>query len=56
MGMSLWPRWANNHGVANLQAKTILMNLIKSESAQWLLSYSIHNIPGVFITPMSTPM
>ena len=37
-------RWANDHDVAHLQAKTIPMNLIWSESAQWLWSYSIRKV------------
>ena len=34
-------RRANEHDVAHLQAKTAPMNLSCSESAQWLLSYSV---------------
>ena len=38
MGMPMWPKWANDHGVAHLEAETISMNLIWSESgrtARW---------------------
>ena len=32
MGMPMGARWANDHDVAHLQTKTVLMNLIWSES------------------------
>ena len=42
IGMPIRPWWANNHDVAHLQAKTVLMNLIWSESAHgfWHLQAS----------------
>ena len=53
----IWPRWAHYHGVAHVGVKIIPMNLIWSESARWLLSYGVRNVPGrAFITPVGTPM
>ena len=46
------PPWANDHATAYLQAKTVPMNLIWSELAQWLWSFGIRKIPGALITPM----
>ena len=37
--MSSPAQWANNHDVAHLQAKTVPMNLILSESTQWSLEF-----------------
>ena len=56
MGMPIMPPWANGHGVAHLQPKTVPMNLIWSESAQWLLSSSVRKIPGALITSMGMPI
>ena len=55
MGMSIMPSWANDHDVAHLQAKAVPMNLIGIESAQWLMSFGIHKIPGALITPLMPP-
>ena len=44
MGMPIMPTLANDHGIAHQQAKTVPMNLIWSELAQWLPSYSIHKV------------
>ena len=54
--MSLWPRWANNYGVAHSQAKMIPVNLIWSESAKWLLISVVHKTPGAVITSTGTSM
>ena len=51
----LWLWWADDHDIAHLQAKTVPINLIWSESAQWLLSCGIRKIPGVLNTPMGMP-
>ena len=48
--------WANDHNVAHLLTKTVPMNLIWSESAQWLWRSSVRKIPGALITPMDTPI
>ena len=37
-------RWANDHTVANLLAKTAPLNLRWSESMQWWLNYSVSKI------------
>ena len=50
MDMPIMPPWANDHGVAHLQTKTVRTNLIWSDSVQRLLSCGIRNIPGAFIT------
>ena len=50
------PQWANDQCVAHLQAKTVPMNLIWSESAWWLLSYGICKIPGALIMPIGMPI
>ena len=55
-GTPIWHAWANDHDVAHLQAKTVPMNLIWSESSQWLLSSSVPKIPKAFITPIGTPI
>ena len=44
MDMPIMPIWANDQDVAHLQAKTVPMNLIWSESAQWLLSCHVHKV------------
>ena len=54
--MPLCPYGQNHHAVAYLQAKTVPMNLIWSESAQWLWSFSVRKIPGAFIMPMGMPI
>ena len=54
MGMLIMPPWSNDHDVTHLQAKTILMNLIWSESAQWLLSSHVYKIARTLIIPMWT--
>ena len=42
MSMPRLTQWANDHAIiAHLEAETVLMNLIWSESAQWLLSYGL---------------
>ena len=46
MGMPIMPTLANDHGIAHQQAKTVPMNLIWSELAQWLPSNSIHKSFG----------
>ena len=56
MGMPMMPEWACDHDVAQLEAKTVQMNLISSESDQWLLSYGVRKIPGAFLMPMGMPM
>ena len=56
MGKPIMSPWANDHDVAHLQAKTVLMYLIWSESAQWLLNSGIHKIPGALIMPMGMPI
>ena len=56
MDMPIRLSWANDHDVAHVQAKAIPMNLIWDKSAQWLQSSDIRKIPGVFITPMGTPI
>ena len=50
------PWWANDQDVARLQTKTVPKNLIWSESAQWLRSYSVRKISGALITPMGVPI
>ena len=45
----LGARRANKHDVAHLQAKTVPMNLIWNESAQWLLSNGIQKLCVMFI-------
>ena len=55
-GTPIWHAWANDHDVAHLQAKTVPMNLIWSESSQWLLSSSVPKIPKALITPIGTPI
>ena len=52
----IMPRWANDHDLTRLHAKTVVMNLIWSESTHWLLSSGVHKIPEVLITPMGTPI
>ena len=52
MGIPIMPPWANYHDAAHLQAKTVPMNLIWSETTQWLLSSGVHKIPGALIMPM----
>ena len=54
--------WANNHGIAYLQSKTVRKYLIWCESAQWLLISGVRKfqkpllqIPAVFITPTRMP-
>ena len=47
--------WANYKDVAHPQANAILMNLIWSEFARWLLSSSALNFQRVFITPAARP-
>ena len=42
--MPIMPPWANNHDTANLQAKTVPMNLIWSELVKRLLSYGIRKV------------
>ena len=49
MGTSITLPWANDRGVAHLQAKTV-------ESAYWLLGYGIGKNPWGLITPMSMPI
>ena len=56
MGMPIMPPLANDHDVAHLQGITVPMNLIWSESANWLLSYSICKILGGLIMPMGMPI
>ena len=41
LDMSIMLVWANDQNAAHLHAKTVSMNLIWSESAQWLLSSSV---------------
>ena len=42
----MWAQWANDQDVAHVQAKMVPMNLIKSESAQWLLNYGDKQMNG----------
>ena len=56
MDMPIMPPWANNHDVAHLQAKTVPVNLIWSELAQWFWSSGVHKIPGALIMPMGMGM
>ena len=56
MATPMRPQWANDHDAARLYAKTVPMNLIWSESAQWLLSSSIYKVTRTLITPLGTPM
>ena len=52
MGAPMWALWENDNDIAYLQAKTIPMNLIWSESAQCLLSYgSVRKIPVAYVAP-----
>ena len=46
-GHAMWAWWANDHDVVHLQAKTVPITLICNESAQWLLSYSVHDFQPV---------
>ena len=55
MGMPILPSWANDHDIAHIQAKTVPMNLIWSESAQWLRHSSICKIPGALTMPIMLP-
>ena len=41
----MWSQWANGHGIAHVQAKTIPMDLIWTESVQWLLINGVHRVP-----------
>ena len=41
MSKPMWSQWANDHDFEHLQAKTVPMNLIWSESDQQLLSYRV---------------
>ena len=46
-GHPRWIQWPNDHEVAHLQAKTVPMNWIWRELAQWLMSYGIRRYwPG----------
>ena len=54
--MLIMPPLADDHNVAYPEAKTVPMNLIWSESTQWLLSSSTRKIPGDFIMPMGMPI
>ena len=56
MGMPIMPEWAIGHDVAQLEARTVQMNLIWSESDQWLLSSGVHKIPRALIMPMGMPI
>ena len=56
MGMPIMPEWTNDHHVAQLEAKTIQINLIWSEWDQWLLSYGVHKIPRALIMPTGMPI
>ena len=53
--MPVLPPWANNHDVTHLQAMAVPMNLIWSESTQWLRRSGV-KIPGALSTPMGTPI
>ena len=55
MGTPIRPRWANYHGVAHLRAKAVSMNLIWSESAQWLLSSRAARFQGPLLCPCAHP-
>ena len=37
-------RWAKEHNLVHLQAKTVPMNSFLGELSQWLLNYCIHNV------------
>ena len=52
----LWPYGQITTDLALLQAKTVPMNLIWSESAQWWWSSVVRKISGVLITPMGMPI
>ena len=54
--MPITPPLENDHVIAHLQAKTVPINLIWSESAQWLWSSSIRKIPRALIMPMGMPI
>ena len=56
VGSPMWPWWANDHNVAHPHTKIVPVNLIWSESTQWLLGSNIRKILGTLITPMATPM
>ena len=56
VGKPMRPRWGNHYDVAHLQAKTVPMNMILSESDRLLQSSSIRKISGALITPMAMPM
>ena len=47
---------ANDHGVFIFTAKMDPMNLIWSESAQWLLTSSVRKIQGALIMPVGMPL
>ena len=42
----LWSWWTNEHDDVHLQAKTVPVNLIWSESDMWLHSYGVHEVCG----------
>ena len=48
----IMPPWANYHDIAHLQAETVLMSLIWSESANCLWSCGTRKVPGALIMPM----
>ena len=56
MGMPIMPPWANYHHNAHPQAKTVQINLIWNEPAQWLLNSCVCKIPEARVTPNGTPL
>ena len=56
VGMPMWPLCANDHDTTHAQDKVVSLNLIWSESAQWLLSYSVHKVKKALIVPVGTLM
>ena len=55
MAMPIMQVWANDQDVAYLQANTVAMHLIQSESAQRLLSFGICKILEALITDSRSP-
>ena len=47
VGALIWAWWANYHGVARLQDKTVPAHLSWSESSKWWLSHGVRKVwPG----------
>ena len=41
----MWSRWVNDHDIAHVQSKTIPMDLIWTESVNWLLINVVRKVP-----------